>query len=364
MIKKPILLIVCLFVSSVLFGGTENALGNEKKIAITDALNRVVTIKQPVRRFAYTGLCLTDALKIIGVWDKIAARELLAKNKVFYPNIDRIPPSNTTPGNAYSLNFEKLFELDIDCLVTVKLPHTGFEEMKKKIEPRLPVIALDLFDHDTTKRNFEILGTIFGKAEKASDYIEWYEGVIKRILDKTSKLTPARKKRYFLKWSRGSVEEFSTMSDDFTGMSTINRVVGGINVAANLKAFGGWVQSVDPEWVAEQDIDIFICEDSVQNGFGPEIDDTSILSSYKEAFMKLPFLKESKAVKNKAVYMMSHHFLCTPAFVVALAYLAKWFHPDLFKDFDPGLIHQEYLTRFMGVDFDLSRHGVFVYPEF
>ena len=62
-IRKRILLIVCLFVSSVLFGGAENALGNEKKITITDALNRVVTIKQPVRRFAYTGICLTDALK-------------------------------------------------------------------------------------------------------------------------------------------------------------------------------------------------------------------------------------------------------------------------------------------------------------
>ena len=364
MIKKPILLIVCLFVSSVFFGGAENAPCKEKEITVTDALNRVVTIKQPVRRFAYTGICLTDALKIIGVWDRIAARELLVKNSVFYPNIQRIPPSNTTPGNAYSLNFERLVELDIDCLVTVKLPHAGFEEMKEKIEPQLPVIALDLFDHDTTKRNFKILGGIFGKAEKASEYIAWYEGVIQRILHKTSGLSPARKKRYFLKWSRGSVEEFSTMSDDFTGMSTINRVVGGINVAAKLKAFGGWLQSVDPEWVAEQDIDIFICEDSVPEGFGAGIDDVSILSSYRQKFMKLPFLSGCKAIRNNEVYMISHHLLCTPAFVVGLAYLAKWFHPDLFRNFDPRSVHQEYLTRFMGVDFDLSRHGVFAYPEF
>ena len=45
------------------------------------------------------------------------------------------------------------------------------------------------------------------------------------------------------------------------------------------------------------------------------------------------------------------------------AYLAKWLHPDLFKDFDPQAIHQEYLTRFMGIDYDLDEHGVFVYPE-
>ena len=117
--KMRILLIVCLFVSSVFFGGAENAPCEEKEITVTDALNRVVTIKQPVRRFAYTGMCVTDALKIIGVWDRIAARELLVKNSVFYPNIQRIPPSNTTPGNAYSLNFERL------CGAGYRLPGDG-----------------------------------------------------------------------------------------------------------------------------------------------------------------------------------------------------------------------------------------------
>jgi iron complex transport system substrate-binding protein len=43
--------------------------------------------------------------------------------------------------------------------------------------------------------------------------------------------------------------------------------------------------------------------------------------------------------------------------------MAKWFHPDLFKDLDPQSIHQEYLTRFQGLDYDLSKQGVFVYPE-
>jgi len=43
--------------------------------------------------------------------------------------------------------------------------------------------------------------------------------------------------------------------------------------------------------------------------------------------------------------------------------MAKWFHPDLFEDLDPKAIHQEYLTRFQGLDYDLDEHGVFVYPD-
>ncbi|MEA1998046.1 MAG: hypothetical protein U9N61_01790 [Euryarchaeota archaeon] len=49
---------------------------------------------------------------------------------------------------------------------------------------------------------------------------------------------------------------------------------------------------------------------------------------------------------------------------IAAAYMAKWFYPELFTDLDPKAIHQEYLTRFQRLDYDLDEHGVFVYhPE-
>ncbi len=38
------------------------------------------------------------------------------------------------------------------------------------------------------------------------------------------------------------------------------------------------------------------------------------------------------------------------------------FHPDLFADMDPEAIHQEFLTDFQELDYDLNEHGVFVYP--
>ncbi|HOI70084.1 MAG TPA: hypothetical protein PLN41_10090 [Methanothrix sp.] len=42
--------------------------------------------------------------------------------------------------------------------------------------------------------------------------------------------------------------------------------------------------------------------------------------------------------------------------------MAKLFHPELFEDLDPEAFHQEYLTRFQGLDYDLDKHGIFVYP--
>jgi len=44
--------------------------------------------------------------------------------------------------------------------------------------------------------------------------------------------------------------------------------------------------------------------------------------------------------------------------VVGDLYLAKWFHPDLFKDIDPEAVHRELLQKFFGLEPD----GVYVYP--
>ena len=364
MSKKPIVLTVCLFFLPALFFRAEDAPCKEKEITITDARNRVVAVKQPVERIGFSGFVLTEAFKIIGVWDKIVAREFVVINKMFYPNIGNIPASCITRDNPYNLDFEKMLELDVDCFFTATAgPLKGFGEMNEKIKSQITVVTLDLFTHNTIKRNFEILGKVCGQSNKASDFINWYENVVNEIMAKTSTLSPGQKKKYFFKWSWGKVGEFTTMSDKHLGMSSINRIVGGINVAANLNGFGGWVPSVDPEWITEQDIDVIICEDMVLNGFGAAVNDSANLSSYRKKLMALPCLVNCKAVKNDDVYMISPDFLCAPGFVIYLAYLAKWFHPDLFQDFDPRSVHQEYLTRFMGVDFDLSKHGVFVYPD-
>ena len=62
---------------------------------------------------------------------------------------------------------------------------------------------------------------------------------------------------------------------------------------------------------------------------------------------------------------MTHYILIYapgPGYQIGVAYTAKWLHPDLFEDLDPQAVHQEYIDRFQGIDFDVKEHGVFVYP--
>jgi iron complex transport system substrate-binding protein len=41
--------------------------------------------------------------------------------------------------------------------------------------------------------------------------------------------------------------------------------------------------------------------------------------------------------------------------------MATWFYPDLFPDLDPRAVHQQYLSEFQRLDYDLDEHGMFVY---
>jgi len=79
-------------------------------------------------------------------------------------------------------------------------------------------------------------------------------------------------------------------------------------------------------------------------------------------------LLEVSAVKEGHVYVISGYITTWGPSAgcrgfLSIAYMAKWFHPDLFADMDPETIHQEYLTEFQGLDIDLNEKGVFVYPS-
>ena len=86
------------------------------------------------------------------------------------------------------------------------------------------------------------------------------------------------------------------------------------------------------------------------------------MKEFREKIMSRPAWKNINAVKNERVYILAWGLSSGPHALVTTAYLAKWFYPELFEDLDPKAIHQEYLTRFLHLDYDLGEHGVFAYP--
>jgi len=87
-------------------------------------------------------------------------------------------------------------------------------------------------------------------------------------------------------------------------------------------------------------------------------DDLSTLKDARDEVMNREVLAHTAAVQNEEVYAISTGAFYLPYFHTSVAYLAKWFHPEIFEDMDPEAIHQEYLEKYHGGSKDFT----FVYP--
>jgi len=59
-----------------------------------------------------------------------------------------------------------------------------------------------------------------------------------------------------------------------------------------------------------------------------------------------------KAQDNQAFHAIWHQFYNSPYQFVAIAQLAKWFHPQLFADLDPDASFRELHERFLPVPYE------------
>lgn len=331
-------------------------------ITITDDLGRTITIKRKIERIVFTHYTIAEAVKILDAWNMVVGRDSFTSDTVLFPRLDEIPKI-AQQGKSYEPDYELIFSLNVDLVIVNTGPQSGIEEMIKTLEPEIRVVALQFNDPGTVCENLEKLGKLLDKKTEAAGFIDWHKDLTHMLSQKTSVLTASEKPKILYKTGWGKAEELMTMTDSYQWSHERNRLTGCVNIAADLPSAGGWVQSIDPEWLVMQTMDVLVIGDPVPGGFGLHIDDNAVIVRYRQDVMNLSVFSGSEAVKNKRVYMLATSFFGTARSIVGFVYMAKWFHPELFRDLDPQAIHQEYISKFMRVDFNLSEHGVLVYPE-
>jgi iron complex transport system substrate-binding protein len=176
-------------------------------------------------------------------------------------------------------------------------------------------------------------------------------------------MTETQKTRIFYKMGYGQPSELMTFSDALSYIPERNRLTGCVNVAGNLPSSGGWVMSVDPEWLIRQKIDVIVVGDPLTGRFGLGVTDIASLKAHRAAVMALPVFARTSAVKNGRVVLQGDGLFGTPRFIIGFAMLAAYFHPDVFTDLDAKKLHAEYLVKFMRLKPEVAATGIFWYPE-
>ena len=329
--------------------------GKEKEITLVDSADRTVTVKKPIERIVILGHGEYDSEvirmfgstdEIVGVTDNIIGRG------AYFPELSKLPSVGMDYPNP---DYETIISLNPD-LVTVATWKVA--EVDEKLPDNIAVVGLDFYRaEDIMKEEVMKLAYILGKKDEARHYIdEFHDEYLDPIKARTEGLSDEEKPKvyYESRWGDSCYAYCGESSaQQYIGMC------GGMNIFADIPEIS---IKVDPEEIIMRNPDIIIRVSYYDVGY--EVDDPSQVKAVRDEIMSRPELANVNAVKNGRVYITDVGFQYGPDYPIAMAYFAKWFHPELFEDLDPKVIHQEWLTEFQGLDYDLDKHGVFVYhPE-
>ena len=313
-----------------------------------------VTIRMPANRIIALHADSAEVLMLLQSKDKIIGiADTTANSTKSLPGICELP----TVGSSSDPDAEMIIQMKPDIVLAYGHDLSKWTtDLEKKLNGSdIALVRLSCYQPETMSSDVIKLGYIVNNVARATEYVDWYEGYLSILNEKIATLKEDDKPKVYVERSK-----YMTYSKG-SAAHNICQMAGGSNIATDLD---GMYPQVDPEWVITQNPDIILktaTSNTIKGGY--EDDDPAEMKAAWEEIMNRSELANVKAVKDNKVYLIHTAGVWNnPEYFIGIIYLGKWFHPGLFEDLDPMTIHQEFVSRFLGLDYDLSKHGVFVYP--
>lgn len=423
---KKLFVLVLVFIMTTSFllptiSCVDGLMPDQNRIKVTDSAGNVKIIKKPVERIVVLNPDAAQAVKILGKEDKIVGIEAgIEAQPTLFPDISKHPSVGVAA--PMMINIEAIKQLRPDLVIAYApgIYNPGYNDLEAKLEPDIQVIRLNLYALPSLKDEMRTLGRILDAEKEAEEYIRWCDGWVNQIDNNLKSIPDSQKTKVYMEMGTlppSFVKGISTFqllgrfafNGDNMAVKDVFDMIKVKNIADDLSSLKFYntgrepieimkgYSTVDPEWIVKKDPDIIIggalgfnmrvggyetdnpAERDVKLFYIDKylgdvssamialgnfmLDPNKIsLKSYYDEITNLRGLKYTTAFKNNQVHVIHHTIACGPASPVAMAYYAKWAHPTEMEDIDPEIIHQEYIDKFMRIDFDVKNHGTFVYP--
>ncbi|NIX76131.1 ABC transporter substrate-binding protein [Microvirga sp. c23x22] len=337
-------------------------------ITVTDVIGRKVEVKAPVervilgegRQIYFVAALDTDApfKRVVGWRDDFEKADLdgykdyLAK----YPHIAKLPRFGGSKEGTFDI--EQAISLAPDVMIMNVEAKTATDDSKlieKLAKVGIPVVFVDFRDKpfENTDPSMRLIGKLFGKEARAEEFIAFRNEQIDLV---TKRLAGANPPKPVVMMERAAgYSDDCCMSFGNENFGKMVEIAGGINMAN--KIIPGTFGVVNPEQIIAANPDQVIVTGSNWElyvpggawvGVGAGADGAEARRRLA-ALMKRPAFTGVKAVKTNQVHAIWHQFYNSPYQFVAIQAMAKWLHPDLFKDLDPHRTMRTLHERFLPV---------------
>ncbi|MEA2045713.1 MAG: ABC transporter substrate-binding protein [Euryarchaeota archaeon] len=328
-------------------------------INITDSVGNEVTIWKPLRRIVVFNGETVETMRSLGGQDKIiGVGKYTAEDVRFFPELSKLP----AVGSVWSPDVEAVLELYPDAVfIYGNFSRSKADDIQQTLEsadPDIVVVRLDCFKPENYIDEVRKLGVILEQEDEAENFLDFYQDCLDQVSEVVGSLSEEDKPLVYLE----SWTDYKTGAEG-SGWHPKLVMAGGHNIFEDASIA---YPLIDPESVVTRDPEIVIklCgAGGLKFGGYNEGDAASDMEALQDTVMSRPAWDTITAVKDDRVYVLSNDILGGAQHFIGIAYLAKTLHPTLFEEMDPNVIHQEYLTRFQGLDYDIDEEGVFIYPK-
>lgn len=309
-------------------------------LVVEDAQGKKVPITLPLQKIVALNSDILEVLRIlkagnlvVGVYSEIVRDQHFWGALVDKPKV----------GGWQNPNIEAIVKLQPSIVIAYgKNPGPFLEQ--KLAGFGIQVLRLDLYKTDTLEREVQVLGSLLDRTNEAACYCAWHRRYLDLIRGKIAQ-TQKRLSVYLESYS-----DYHAVGPG-SGGELMCDLSGGRNLASKLAVP---YPQVTPEWVVAQNPEVIVKAAAYGNGYATA--DPRPFNQRRDAIMGRPCWHHIAAVGSRRVHVMDSSIWTGPRDIIGIAYMARWFHPDLFADLNPEALHKEYLETFQGLPY----RGVFV----
>jgi iron complex transport system substrate-binding protein len=318
-------------------------------VTVTDALNRVVQLKLPIKRVVVTGK---------GSWPIITVAYMFpnAKNVLYglsgevdcplFRMVDPGIKSKIIPTIGVTPNVEEVAAMNPDVVVlksTMKLTvGDSLEGLGIK------VVYVDFENLNSYVRDVRVLGRIFNDEEKAEKIVKYYNETYNTVFSKSLTVKERRKVLFLYYSAKGGVVSFQAPGEGWLQTFMIE-AAGGYALSREL-AGTGW-NTVSFEQIARWNPDII---------FLVTYSDSPSAVDVKNVLLRSPEWMKINAVINGEVYAVPHDcgnigalgsWDCPGSrWALGLEWMARKINPSLYSDLDVIVDAKNFYMEMYGLE--------------
>lgn len=287
-----------------------------------------------------------EACRTLGLSDKvIGTDDMTFQWPTYFPEFQSLP----TVGNRMTPNVEKILDIDPDAYLCGTKKWFGATLESDLAGKGIDILRIPTWEEGKVLSGMITLGFITDHEKQASQYIDWADGILKKVNDVVSKKADGERPKVLVL----DADKITSTKKEGSGQYENSVYAGGYNIVKDIGHDESYYTTLTMEWILQKDPDYIIFS---KGSTAYQWSDAQLKEKYNALAEDF---RLTSAYEKGNMHILNLEIFIGPSYPISVMYMAKWFYPEEFASVDVSELMQEYIDTFCGIDMDVKNHGGF-----